>query len=64
MIEIIMVIQIIQKYLKELIQRSCLLTLTQLMSLDVNAPIIIQKVIREKKWKKYGENEIGVPDYH
>ena len=44
---------------------SGLLTLTQLMSLDVNAPINLDgNWIREKKWNKYGGYEIGVPDYH
>ena len=44
---------------------SGLLTLTQLMSLDVNDPINLDSNwIREKKWNKYGGYEIGVPDYH
>ena len=44
---------------------SGLLTLTQLMSLDVNDPINLDgNWIREKKWNKYGGYEIGVPDYH
>ena len=42
-----------------------ILTLTQLMSLDVNDPINLDdNWQRENKWNKYGGYEIGVPDYH